>query len=852
MAKRRIVKKPPVSQLDILSEIDKQSYTPEQKQFVEYQGEESVILAATAGAGKTYSCVQRLKELLVRGVDPKKIIFFSFTKAATEELQHRVGNKDIRITTIHAFCYNVLASTGKFKNIATFYDFIDWFKEKYKPNQYSDKDSKQFYYDTISSLYEEADYFSSAISAFKLQSADGIKSPIPQYLTEYNSFLREKKSRDFCDMLVEVRDMFKEDKWLKMFRNKYDYIFVDEYQDTSTIQLQILLALNAKYYYLIGDRNQCVIEGTKVHTENGIKNIEELNVGDKVLSGKGSDNLDYKKITNIFKNKFAGEVVKIKTKSGKELITTKEHTHFAKYIINEKELFFTYLMYKKGFGFRIGVTKSYHNRSSFENSTRFGFMNRLNGENAQKIWLLEVCDSEKDSKIKEIQYSLKYGLPTLVFKNRGKDSLATQEYINEIFDTIDTNSGGLRLLKDKGFDFDIPHHFPKSIDNKLSDRNINICLCADGRSKKSIHKIEIGGMLDEDKEKLLNIGLKVQNNGKNTGWRIRNQSNNFKDLIEIKDKFLGVVNGVENRNVLLKKGNALNFTKASYLLRGMTIYVLNDKKEIEYDIIESVEIENYNGFIYDINVENTHNFIANNIFTHNSIYGYSGANCSILESMIKERRKTKELSLSVNFRSDQNIVENSNKFSSLKALANSKEKGYVDDKLILKLDDLVDILKSPEQIAILVRTNDVIKKLERQMLKKQVPMKYFNFITQTDIKNFRKGEVTDALKNKLSRVKDYFSSDEDLITFIEQNQNSNKFITTIHKSKGREFDTCVVVNSIAPELLEKNPNYNKLTKKQIESISFDPDDDFDVEPRNIHYVAVSRSKHKLYFMVYMV
>lgn len=491
MAKRRIVKKQAVSQLDILSEIDKQSYTPEQKRFVEYSGEDSVILAATAGAGKTYSCVQRLKELLARGVDPKKIIFFSFTKAATEELQNRVGNKDIRITTIHAFCYNVLASTGKFKNIVTFYDFIDWFKDKYKPNQYADQESKQFYYDTISSLYEEADYFSSAISAFKLQSADGIKSPIPQYLTEYNSFLREKKSRDFCDMLVEVRDMFKEDKWLKMFRNKYDYIFVDEYQDTSTIQLQILLALNAKYYYLIGDRNQ-------------------------------------------------------------------------------------------------------------------------------------------------------------------------------------------------------------------------------------------------------------------------------------------------------------------------------------------------------------------------SIYGYSGANCSILESMIKDRRQTVELSLSVNFRSDQNIVENSNKFSSLKAVANSKEDGYVDDKLILKLDDLVDILKSPEQVAILVRTNDVIKKLERQLLKRHVPMKYFNFITQTDVKNFRKGEITDALKNKLSRVKDYFSDNEELISFIEQHQNSNKFITTIHKSKGREFDTCVVVNSIAPELLEKNPNYNKLTKKQIESISFDPDDEFDVEPRNIHYVAVSRSKHKLYFMVYMV
>ena len=82
MAKRIIKKKSQqqTAQLDLLSEIDKQSYTPEQRKFVEFDGEESVILAATAGAGKTYSCVQRVKELLKRGVDPNKIIFFSFTK----------------------------------------------------------------------------------------------------------------------------------------------------------------------------------------------------------------------------------------------------------------------------------------------------------------------------------------------------------------------------------------------------------------------------------------------------------------------------------------------------------------------------------------------------------------------------------------------------------------------------------------------------------------------------------------------------------------------------------------------------------------------------------------------------
>jgi superfamily I DNA/RNA helicase len=494
MAKRNIVKKSShsqTSQLDLLSEIDKQSYTPEQRNFVEFTGEESVILAATAGSGKTYSCVQRVKELLKRGVDPSRMIFFSFTKAATEELKSRVGNKDIKITTIHAFCYHILISTGKYKDIASFYDFIEWFKIKYKPNHYADQEAKEFYHDTISTLYEDAEFISSSIASFKLQSAEGIKSKLPSYISEYSQFLREKKSRDFSDMLIEVRDMFKEDRWLKMFRGKYDYIFIDEYQDTSTIQLQILLSLNAKYYYLIGDKNQ-------------------------------------------------------------------------------------------------------------------------------------------------------------------------------------------------------------------------------------------------------------------------------------------------------------------------------------------------------------------------SIYGYSGANCNLLESMVKSRRNTTELSLSVNFRSDKVIVENSNKFSSLKAVANSKDEGYVDDKVMLRLDDLVELLKLPQEVAVLVRTNDVIKKLERQLLKKKVPMRYFNFITEKDVENFQKGVITDVLKNKLKLVREYFDNkDENVISFIKRYQGMNKFVTTIHKSKGREFHTCVVVNSIAPELLEQNPNFHKLTKKQVAQISFDPDDDDDVEPRNIHYVAVSRSKHKLYFMIYM-
>ena len=491
MAKRKIVvrKSEDSPQLSLLSEIEGPKYTKEQETFVTYDGENSIVLAATAGAGKTHSSIERLRTLLKRGVEPEKIIFFSFTKAATEELQKRIGSDKIKITTIHAFCFGILSSIGKFKKIATFYDFIIWFQKKYKPKPGDTQEVKDFFYNTISNLFDDHDFLSSAIAAYKLQSAEGIKCMVPDYLNEYNKFLREERARDFSDMLIEVRDLFREDKWLKMFRGKYDYIFIDEYQDTSTIQLQILLSLNAKYYYLIGDRNQ-------------------------------------------------------------------------------------------------------------------------------------------------------------------------------------------------------------------------------------------------------------------------------------------------------------------------------------------------------------------------SIYGYSGANCTALEEMLKERRPgTIEMSLSINFRSDQNIVKNSNNFSTLKATANSKEDGFVDDKIMWRIDELVELLQLQEQVVVLVRTNDIIKKIEFMMLKRKLPMKYFNYITPTDIKNFHAGEIHQSLKNKLSALSKYFEDEKDIIHFIEHHKNSNKFITTIHKSKGREFDTCVVVNSISPFLLEEDPNYGMLTKKQLEKITFDPDDEINVEPRNIHYVAVSRSKHKLYFMV---
>ena len=488
------------TQLSLINQLENIKYTDEQKEFVEFDGKESVILAATAGSGKTFSCVQRLKELTKRKIDPERMIFFSFTKAATEELKKRVGRDDIKITTIHSFAFSILAKIGKFKKIATFYDFINWYKTKNAPPKHASYSEKESFYEIISAMYEDAENASAQISSYKLQTADGVISKFPLYFVDYEKFLRKTKSRDFSDMLIEVRDLLKEDKWLKMFRGKYDYIFVDEYQDTSVIQLEILLSLNAKHYYLIGDRNQ-------------------------------------------------------------------------------------------------------------------------------------------------------------------------------------------------------------------------------------------------------------------------------------------------------------------------------------------------------------------------SIYGYSGANCNRIEGMLKSRRDVIEQSLSINFRSDVNIVDNSNRFSSLKATPKSKNTGFVKKYIIFEIKskkksdgnqnlDLIDVLDKHSEVAILVRTNSVIKSIEFELLKQRYPMRYFNFITETDFKEWKKGNVSTVLKGKFNQLKDYFKSEQEIFMFIEMNKHVPKLVTSIHKSKGREFENCVVVNSIDPDLIKKVGLDKAMSKKQLAKITFDPDDDNDLEPKNIHYVAVSRSKKGLYYMLY--
>ena len=151
------------------------------------------------------------------------------------------------------------------------------------------------------------------------------------------------------------------------------------------------------------------------------------------------------------------------------------------------------------------------------------------------------------------------------------------------------------------------------------------------------------------------------------------------------------------------------------------------------------------------------------------------------------------------------------------------------------------MIEDGKPLTMLARTNYTIKEIEKECLKKKIKMRYFNFITGQDIKNIREGKINPSLKKRIDAVAPYHGNVMGLIGFIESNNECEVFITSIHKSKGREFPRCVIINSIDPEMIENDYDY-KYTYLTDEG-------DVDIESRNIHYVAVTRPKDELYFLI---
>lgn len=725
----------------------------------QYEGattiEGQVLILAGAGSGKTRVLTHRIAHMVEDlNIAPYNILAITFTNKAAKEMKDRVRAligecaENMWISTFHSTCVKILRREIDkigYKSSFTIYDSSDQktlVKECMKTVNINDKDISE--QEIISKIGKAKDRMQTARS-FKLENESNFReNKIADVYEMYQKRLKENNALDFDDLIFKTVELFKSNpETLEFYQRKFKYIMVDEYQDTNGAQYELVKLLASKYKNIcvVGDDDQCLVEGTMVSTENKDVEIEKLMKEDLVRVASGNGETSLLKISDINKKKYCGKIVKITTKNNRVIKATPNHISFGK-ISLEEDKYYVYLMYKSGFGYRIGQTSSVRSRDDRDAS---GLDIRLNGEQADKMWIIKVCDTKGDATYYEQYYSVKYGIPTIVFNSRGRNITISQEQIEKMFKEIDTINAAEKLMEDEFLYNEYPHNLSNAVIRGDSIRKrVNLSFFG---GKKSVqrgiysHRIGLNSSGDDSKNKFIEAGFNVRDGQRNT-YRVETE----RALYDEAEEFARKLSMVEESFEILKKAKLSNdksfmFMPIGSFKPGMSIAIQNSEK-IEEDIVISVELEDYDGYVYDLNIDNARNYIANGIVVHNCIYQWRGADIKNILDFEKDYPDAKVIKLEQNYRSKGNIlnaanvviVNNSNRKS--KALRTEQELGskikvyraYSDsDEGDFVGKQILDIRKNEDKkyndFAILYRTNAQSRIFEESFRRKGIPYK---------------------------------------------------------------------------------------------------------------------------------
>src|SRR3990172_3325311 len=509
-----------------------------------------LLVVAGAGAGKPPVPTPRVAHLITAcGVRPYEILAITFTNKAAGEMRERLelmlGEVASRawIMTFHAACGRILRREAPrlgYRSNITIYDDADQVRVVKAVLEDLGRDPKRFsprgVHAQISNAKNELvtpDEYLARVSNFYDQT-------VAEVYQGYQKRLHASNAMDFDDMLmvtVQVFERFPEalERWRKAFR----HVLVDEYQDTNHAQYRLLQLLGGEHgnVCVVGDPDQCLVAGTLITMADGTtKPIEQVREGDAVSSCFGSGIFGPATVARVHKSS-RGTGVAIATVSGRTIVSTPEHVHFAGFKTGwTPQLHMTYLMWKRGQGFRVGTSRTY---TDGRRQPLPGPAFRMNQEHADATWVLSTHGSEVEARKAEVLTSLRYQLPTLPFVARayrghnGRSLVASQE-IDDVFTSLDTEAAGRELIEDEGLSFEHPHFSAATTTNgSRMRRRLTVSLCGDPRHGKPMHRIALFGYDEEGRRALEGIGLSIRPTRRGSdSWRHESAFADFKALVE--------------------------------------------------------------------------------------------------------------------------------------------------------------------------------------------------------------------------------------------------------------------------------------------------------------------------------
>jgi DNA helicase II / ATP-dependent DNA helicase PcrA len=739
-------------------------------------GEGPLLILAGAGSGKTRVLTHRVAFLVRTGqARASEILAITFTNKAAQEMRERVelllghSTRAMWVMTFHAACARMLRAEAPrlgYTRQFTIYDQADSRRLVKRCIDELGIDPKRFAPAALHHQISDAKNKLRDAEAYRQLVDSFFEQTVADVFELYEQGLHRMNAMDFDDLLVRtvnVLELFPEVR--ARYSAAFRYVLVDEYQDTNHAQYRLLQLLAGEDGHrnlaVVGDDDQCLVEGTRITMGDGsTKPIEDVRVGDLVLSSHGSGDFRPARVTDAFSSD-RSDGVAITTVAGRRIVSTPEHVHFAGYRVGlSPDLHTTYLMWKRGMGARVGTSRTYTHR---KRPSMPGFAARANAEHADAAWVISTHVAEPGARLDEVMLSLRYGLPTLPFVARRNGSPNTlvgeQDLLDRLFADLDTDAGAMALLRDQGLDPYQPHHQPQA--HHARRRVLTATLCGDRRGPTPMHRLSLFGTDDEGRATLERLGFSVRPARAGTrGWRFETCFRDARLLLDAVDRIsaeldvsLRCVARLGRNAERVTEGFSLPFTTAAAIRPGMVMFTQDG-----YDIVESVEAVSLDRPVYDLNVEHTHNFVAEGLVTHNSVYSFRGADIRNILDFRDDFPDAKVVRLEQNYRSTQTILDAANAVISHNRGRMGKslwtDLGQGDPIRVRELDDehaearyvvgeierMVDEGVSRAEIAVFYRTNAQSRVLEDTLVRREIG---YQVIGGT--KFYERAEIKDAI-----------------------------------------------------------------------------------------------------------
>lgn len=269
---------------DIQQSVNK--LNPQQKKAVETVAGPLLIMAG-AGSGKTRVLTHRIAYLIATGkAAPWSVLAITFTNKAAREMQDRVEKlvgpsaRDIWVSTFHSMCVKILRrdiSRIGFTSNFTILDSADQLSVIKGCMKELNIDAKKYEPKSIQAAMGAAKNELVTPERFEMKIGDYFDGLVAKVYSLYQKKLKANNSLDFDDLIMTTIQLFKEvPEVLEHYQNKFQYVHVDEYQDTNRAQYMLCKMIADKHHRIcvVGDSDQSIYRWRGADITN-ILNFEE-------------------------------------------------------------------------------------------------------------------------------------------------------------------------------------------------------------------------------------------------------------------------------------------------------------------------------------------------------------------------------------------------------------------------------------------------------------------------------------------------------------------------------------------------------------------------------------------------